>query len=249
MKQNFKMAVFSLMFALAMPVMAQGTEDYLKPCDKPLPQFTLKAVGNLNDPDFMNQLTAQMNAPRSNDIVCWSTKVEPSFSESYEIQCVCNSDSRKCRLELKIQNQQEPHVLEIDEELAYQMRTLIDAAVYSATNLPSKQSVQQKLDILKTGEGADFSVAGLDGTTFRFFNRQYGAKCWSPRGGNNGALVAIGQDLYNAIAYKDVDKINSRLADIKSLARKYASLLDDPYKEYLLLRIDKKPQNWWWSEI
>ena len=87
-------------------------------------------------------------------------------------------------------------------------------------------------------------VAGLDGTTYRFFNRQYGAKCWSPRNGNNAVLVAINQAMYDAIGKKDVEIINSKLSDIKSLAKKYASLLQDPYREYYLLRIDKKPANW-----
>ena len=104
--------------------------------------------------------------------------------------------------------------------------------------------LQTKLDILKSGEGVMAMVAGLDGTTYRFFNRQYGAKCWSPRNGNNAALVAINQAMYDAIGKKDVEIINSKLSDIKSLAKKYASLLQDPYREYYLLRIDKKPANW-----
>ena len=104
--------------------------------------------------------------------------------------------------------------------------------------------LQTKLDILKSGEGVMAMVAGLDGTTSRFFNRQYGAKCWSPRNGNNAALVAINQAMYDAIGKKDVEIINSKLSDIKSLAKKYASLLQDPYREYYLLRTDKKPANW-----
>ena len=87
-------------------------------------------------------------------------------------------------------------------------------------------------------------AVGLDGTIYRFFNREHGAKCWSPGGGNNAALVAINQALYNAIGKKDVEIINSKLPEIKSLAKKYASLLQEPYREYYLLRIEKKPSEW-----
>ena len=124
------------------------------------------------------------------------------------------------------------------------MQTLIDAAVYSASNLPDKEWMQQKLDNLKSGDGVMASVVGLDGTTYKFFNRRYGAKCWSPGGGNNAALVAIVKALYNAIGYKDTERISSKLEDIKNLTVKYASQLQDTYREYYLLRIDKKPANW-----
>lgn len=245
-RKSFKLAVSSLMLALAMPVMSQETNEYLQPCDKPLPKYTMVWSGNmLEDPEgFQKQMEEIMKAPRNYDVVCWSTKVEPSFEESFEIQCVCNRESKECRLELKVQNQTEPHVLEIDEDLAYQIRNLIDAAVFSASNLPDKQWMQQKLDNLKTGNGGMIMVAGLDGTTYRFFNRQYGAKCWSPRNGNNAALVAINQAMYDAIGKKDVEIINSKLPEIKSLAKKYASLLQEPYREYYLLRIEKKPSEW-----
>jgi len=246
MRKIFKPVLSGLLLMFAMSAMAQGTNEYLQPCDKPLPTYKMVWSGNmLEDPEgFQKQMEEMMKSPRNYDVVCWSTKVEPSFEESYEIQCVCNSQSLECRLELKVQNQTEPHVLEIDEELAYQIRNLIDAAVYSANNLPEKQWMQQKLDILKSGEGVMAVVAGVDGTTYRFFNRQYGAKCWSPRSGNNAALVSINQAMYNAIGKKDVELINSKLSDIKSLAKKYASLMQDPYREYYLLRIDKKPANW-----
>ena len=245
-KKVFKLAISSLMLTFAMPAMSQGTDEYLQPCDITLPKYEAVYSGNIfEDPEgFENQMKAIRNNPRTYDTECWSIREEPSFEESYEIQCVCNSQSMECRLELKVQNQTEPHVLEIDEELAYQMRNLIDAAVYSASNLPEKQWIQQKLDILKSGEGVMAMVAGLDGTTYRFFNRQYGAKCWSPRNGNNAALVSINQGMYDAIGKKDIEIINSKLSDIKSLAKKYASLLQNPYREYYLLRIDKKPANW-----
>ena len=80
------------------------------------------------------------------------TKVEPSFSESYEIQCVCNSDSRKCRLELKIQNQQEPHVLEIDEELAYHLTEILEQ---------SAASLSESYDFLTLMEDSRFRCSDL----------------------------------------------------------------------------------------
>lgn len=107
------------------------------------------------------------------------------------IKCYFNRQSENFRLEMMVQNQQNPHVLEIDEESAYRIQTLIDAAVYSASNLPDRKWMQQKLDILKSGDGVMASLVGLDGTFYKFFNRQYGAKCWSPKGGNNAELVSV----------------------------------------------------------
>lgn len=244
-KRVFKLAVSSLMLTLALPVMSQGTNEYLEPCDLVI-KYEAKYVGNiLEDREgFENQMKAIMNNPRTYDIKCWSVKEEPSFEESYEIQCIYNRQSEKCRLELKIQNQDEPRVLEIDEELAYQIKNLIDAAVYSASILPNKEWMQQKLDNLKSGEGVMAMVAGLDGTIYRFFNKSHGAKCWSPRGGNNAALVSVTKALYDAVGHNDIEKVSSKLEDIKSLTKKYASLLQEPYREYYLLRIDKKPANW-----
>jgi len=106
--------------------------------------------------------------------------------------------------------------------------------------------MKMRLESLNTGS-ATLVAVGTDGTTFRFYSRNYGAYCWSPGSGNNAALVGIGQTIYDAIGHKDVERIKSRLDDIKSLTRKYASLLQAPYREYCLLRIDKKPASWWWS--
>ena len=223
MNRSFKLALFSLMLILALPVMSQSTNEYLKPGD-----YKGKIARN------------------GDNILCWGEKVEPSFAESYEIQCWCNNKTTEFRLQLTVQNQQEPHVLEIEEDLAYQIRTLIDAAVHSATNLPDKEWMQMELDALKNGT-ASFVSMGLDGTTFRFYSRNYGAQCWSPNKGNNAALVNLFNDIYNAIGYKDVERIKSKLDDIRSLTSKYASLMQDPYREYYLLRIDKKPINWWWA--
>ena len=245
-KRVFKLAVSGLMLTLALPVMSQGTNEYLQPCDIILPKYEAVYVGNiLEDPEgFENQMKAIRNNPRTYDTECWSIREEPSFEESYEIQCIYNRQSEKFRVEMMVQNQQNPHVLEIDEETAYRMQTLIDAAVYSASNLPDKKWMQQKLDSFKSGNGAMAMAVGLDGTFYKFFNRQYGAKCWSPRDGNNAALVAIVKALYDAIGYNDIERINSKLEDIKNLTRNYASQLRDPYREYYLLRIDKKPANW-----
>ena len=119
-RKSFKLAACGLMLTLAMPVMGQGTDEYLQPCDV---TFKVVAMGGGNifdDPEgFDNQMKAIRNNSSTYDIKCWATKVEPSFEESYEIQCIYNRQSQKCRLELKIQNQQDPHVMEIDEELAY----------------------------------------------------------------------------------------------------------------------------------
>lgn len=224
MNRFIKLAILGLTMTLALPVLAQRTSDYLKPSDY---------KGRIQrDGDFL---------------LCWGEKVDPSFAESYEIQCWCNNKTNEFRIQLKVQNQEDLHVLDIDENLAYQIRTLIDAAVYSASNLPDKEWMQMRLEALKSDK-ATGTVVGLDGTTFRFYNRSCGASCWSPSGGNNAALVSIGQAIYNAIAYKDPDRIKSRLNDIKSLTKNYASLLQEPYREYFLLRIDKKPERWWWSE-
>lgn len=223
MNKILKPAVLGAILILSLPMIAQGTNEYLKPCD------------------YKGQFSRD-------NFVCWGTKMVPSFSESYEILCKRNSQTETYRLELMIQNQKEPHILDIDENLAYQIRTLIDAAVYSASNLPDKEWMQQNLDILKSGNGSSIIGIGLDGENHYFCNRSYGAYCWSPSGGNNAALVSIGQAIYNAIAYKDPDRIKSRLNDIKSLTKNYASLLQEPYREYFLLRIDKKPERWWWSE-
>lgn len=223
MNKSFKLAVIGLMLTLALPVMSQRTNEYLKPCD------------------YKGKIS------RSGDnVLCWGEKVEPSFAESYEIQCWCNTKTNEFSLKLTVQNQQDPHVLIIDEDMAYQIRTLIDAAVFSATNLPDKEWMKMELEALKNGTG-NISSVGLDGTTFRFYSRNYGAYCWSPHDGNNAALENLFDVIYKAIGYKDIERIKSKLDDIKSLTRKYASLLQDPYREYYLLRIDKKPNNWWWA--
>ena len=223
MNKNLKTAVLGAILTISLPIAAQGTTEFLKPCDYKV-QFS------------------------RDNLVCWGTKTVPSFSESYEILCKRNSQTGTYRLELMIQNQKEPHVLDIDEDLAYQIRTLIDAAVYSASNLPDKNWMQQSLDLFKSGNGSNIISMGLDGENHYFCNRSYGAYCWSPRGGNNATLISIEQAIYNAIAYKDPDRIKSRLNDIRSLTRNYALLLQEPYQEYFLLRIDKKPDNWWLSE-
>lgn len=221
MKQYFKLALAGLILALALPVMSQDTNEYLKP----------------NDYKGRNSYE---------NVLCWGEKVMPSFSESYEIQCLYNRQSQKFRLELMVENQDKPHVFEIDEELAYQLKTLFDVAVYSATNLPTKESIQLKLDMLKADEDRlMMRSAGFDGETYYFYNASYGAYCWSPRNGKNASLVAIGGVIYNAIGYKDIEKIRAKLPQIKSLAKSYASLLQEPYREYYLLRIDKMPRNWW----
>lgn len=245
-KKVFKLAISSLMLTFAMPAMSQGTDEYLQPCDITLPKYEAVYSGNIfEDPEgFENQMKAIRNNPRTYDTECWSIREEPSFEESYEIKCYFNRQSENFRLEMMVQNQQNPHVLEIDEESAYRIQTLIDAAVYSASNLPDRKWMQQKLDILKSGDGVMALLVGLDGTFYKFFNRQYGAKCWSPKGGNNAALVSVVKAIYNAIGYKDTERIKTKLDDIKSLTRKYASLLQEPYREYYLLRIDKKPANW-----
>ena len=245
-KRVFNLAVSSLLIMRALPVMSQGTNEYLQPCDITLPKFEVVYEGNLfeNPEGLENRMKSLMNDPRTYDTECWIIREEPSFVEGYEIKCYFNRQSEKFRVEMMVQNQQKPHVLEIDEEVAYRMQTLIDAAVYSASNLPDKKWMQQKLDNYNSGNVVEFSVIGEDGTFYKFFNRQYGAQCWSPRDGNNAALVAILKALYNAIGYKDVARINSKLEDIKTLTRNYASLLQNPYREYFLLRIDKKPANW-----
>ena len=38
-KRVFKLAVSGLMLTLAMPVMSQGTNEYLQPCDITLPKY------------------------------------------------------------------------------------------------------------------------------------------------------------------------------------------------------------------
>ena len=103
MNKSFKLAVIGLMLTLALPVMSQRTNEYLKPCD------------------YKGKIS------RSGDnVLCWGEKVEPSFAESYEIQCWCNTKTNEFSLKLTVQNQQDPHVLIIDEDMAYQIRTLID---------------------------------------------------------------------------------------------------------------------------
>lgn len=221
MKQHFKLALAGIFLALALPVMSQDTDEHLKPRD------------------YKGRKSYE-------NVLCWGEKVMPSFSESYEIQCLYNRQSQKFRLELMVENQDKPHVLDIEEELAYQLRTLFDAAVYSATNLPSKESMQEKLDILKSDkDGVIEYIVGLDGSEYYFYNKSYGAYCWSPGKGNNAGLVAIGGVIYNAIGYNDIEKIRAKLPQIKSLAKSYASLLQEPYREYYLLRIDKMYRNWW----
>ena len=72
MNTTFKLAVLSLMLMSAWPVTAQMTNEYLKPCD-----YKGKVSRN------------------GDNILCWGEKVEPSFAESYEIQCWCNTKTKE----------------------------------------------------------------------------------------------------------------------------------------------------------
>lgn len=224
MRKLFKLAVFCFASALALPVVSQETDEFLKPSS------------------YKAKSTRQI-------VLCWGEKVTPSFSESYEIKCLRYESSMRFCLELKKSGVQNADILDIDESLAYQIGTMIDAAVYSSSNLPDKEWISQKLEMLKADDQKSMVMSvGLDGTTYNFYNKNYGASCWTPHGGNNAALVALGSVIYDAIINKDVDKIKSQLPQINSLTRSYASLMPEPYREYYLLRIDKKPYNWW-SEL
>lgn len=55
-KRVFKLAVSGLMLTLALPVMSQGTNEYLQPCDIILPKYEAVYVGNiLEDPEGLTQ--------------------------------------------------------------------------------------------------------------------------------------------------------------------------------------------------
>ena len=82
MRMYLKPVLSGLLLMFAMSAMAQRTNEYLQPCDKPLPTYTMVWSGNmLEDPEgFQKQMEEMMKSPRNYDVVCWSTKVEPSFN-------------------------------------------------------------------------------------------------------------------------------------------------------------------------
>lgn len=245
MKHSARFAAFALFAVMTVPAFAQRTDEHLKPSDYKGKRQEIKFVS-------IDISAMKDYKPKVREDVCWGEKVSPSFEESYEIQCKYNPESKLFRLELMVENQDKPHTLEIDSDLAYHIGTLIDAAVFSASNLPAKGWMQQRIDALKDPNGGSMLMGiGLDGTTFHFFNFNYGAQCWSPGSGNNKELVSIGEALYDAIAHQDLEPVRALLPKIKSLAGSYASLLQDPYREYFMLRLDRKPDGkWsWWRDL
>lgn len=171
--------------------------------------------------------------------VCWGFRVEFSLEDIYEIKCIRNDSEQKYYL---VMNEKK---LEMDEELAYNIRTLFDVAVLSSTFLPEKSEMSSTLEVFKTG-GFRVHEIGLDGQTFYFYNNLHGASCWSPGSGNNVGMVAVGMALINAS--NDVNGIKAKLTDIKNLTKAYIELLQEPYREYFTLRMDKKPEGWWYCE-
>ena len=253
MRNILRLAVSCLAVMTAFPAFSQKTDDYLIPSGytgvrQPL-KFVSKDISTLiSMEETVNLAMSNNNKPSSRKDVCWGEKVAPSFEESYEIQCIRDYGSESYCLQLTVENQDNPYVLEIDDTLAYQIGTLFDAAVYSASYLPAKEWMQSKVSTIKAG-GSLLTAVGVDGTTFNFFNYSYGAQCWSPRDGNNARLVSVGRALYDAIAHKDLEPVKAMLPEIKSLTESYASLLQDPYREYFLLRIDMKPGGFWWLSL
>lgn len=245
MKHSARFAAFALFAVMTVPAFAQRTDEHLKPSDYKGKREEIKLVK-------IDISSMRDYKPKVREDVCWGEKVSPSFEESYEIQCKYNPESNLFRLELMVENQDKPHTLEIDGDLAYQIGTLIDAAVFSASILPAKGWMQQRVDALKDPNGGSMLMGiDLDGTVFNFFNCNYGAWCWSPGGGNNRELVSIGVALYDAIAHQDLEPVRALLPKIKSLAGSYASLLQDPWREYFMLRLDRNPdEKWsWWRDL
>ena len=216
MKQIMKMAVLGLAVLLSMPVSAQNR---------------LHPYGY----DYMR------NFSRLN-YICWGYRVEPSFDANYEIKCIRNSEDRKFYVTMFNDMQKKQ---EIDEEQAYQIRTLFDVAVFSSTYLP--ESVEYALWSLKTGD-ARIVEDGLDGENYYFYNNRYGAYCWSPYNGNNAELVKIGEALVNAFKDGDFSDVKFLSEDIVSLTKAYIEQLQEQYREYFTLRMEKKPQGWWSEE-
>lgn len=245
MKHSARFAAFALFAVMTVPAFAQRTDEHLKPSDYKGKREEIKLVS-------IDISSMRDYKPKVREDVCWGEKVSPSFEESYEIQCKYNPESKLFRLELMVENQDKPHTLEIDSDLAYHIGTLIDAAVFSASNLPAKGWMQQRVDALKDPNGGSMLMGiDLDGTVFNFFNCNYGAWCWSPGGGNNRELVSIGVALYDAIAHQDLEPVRALLPKIKSLTGSYASLLQDPWREYFMLRLDRNPdEKWsWWRDL
>lgn len=132
MKHSARFAAFALFAVMTVPAFAQRTDEHLKPSDYKGKREEIKLVSI--DISSMRDFK-----PKVREDVCWGEKVSPSFEESYEIQCKYNPESKLFRLELMVENQDKPHTLEIDGDLAYQIGTLIDAAVLSANNLPARE--------------------------------------------------------------------------------------------------------------
>lgn len=172
--------------------------------------------------------------------VCWGYRVEPSFEDSYEIKCIRNASEQKYYL---VMNEKK---LEMDEELAYNIRTLFDVAVFSSTFLPEKDEMSSTLEAFKTG-GVREIISVVDGKIYYFYNNHYGASC-GLRSGNYAGLVAVGEALIKSFKENDGNGIKAKLTDIKNLTKAYIELLQEPYREYFTLRMDKKPEMWWFYE-
>lgn len=171
--------------------------------------------------------------------VCWGYRVETSFDGNYEIRCIRNAEEQKYYLVMDDMQKK----YEIDEELAYQLRTLFDVAVYSSGFLP--ESIGSALEELKTGN-AQIEESGMDGEMYYFYNNRYGACCWSPSGGNNLVLEKIGEALVYAF---NGGGITFQLSDIRKLTEAYIEQLQEQYREYFTLRMDKMPSRWWLQTI
>lgn len=214
--------IISLCLFVYMPMMAQETSD-----DRLLP-------------------SEHADKYEKGRVTCWGHSVDPSFAEGYEVRCIYLQNSKNFQLELKIENQDKFHILPIDEELAFEVYKLIDAAVRSSNYLPDKEWTVEAIESLKNGKSSFASSIGEDGTFYYFFNHENGAYCWSPEKGNNRALVKIGQVLYDAVANKDLGMIREQLKLINSLTKAYIEEMPEPYREFFILRNQtKNPTGWW----
>ena len=77
MRMYLKPVLSGLLLMFAMSAMAQGTNEYLQPCDKPLPTYKMVWSGNmLEDPEgFQKQMEEMMKSPRNYDVVCGTQKL------------------------------------------------------------------------------------------------------------------------------------------------------------------------------
>ena len=210
--------------------------------------LTCPVIGAYADTDDSHMIPSEykVTSSRWGHRICWGYRYDSSFSEGFELQCICNNEDNTFRVELVVENQDRPYVLPVDEDLAYTVFLLFESVVYSATWLPDADDIAARIDTLKQSSNPSFaSLQGIDSEHHYFYNGFHAVECRSPREGNNARMIEVCKLLYNAVAHKDAGIIRNKLVMVTELTDSYLKQIPEPFREYFFLLRKNRPKTWW----